>query len=261
MARMMPPGGKRLKLISCEVFFRELVALVAESPHVIDIEFLQKGLHDIGAVNMMGRIQAAVDAVDSGLYEGILMGYGLCNNGLAGLTARAIPIVLPRANDCISLFMGSSTRYLSYFQQNPGVYFMTTGWRERGEAASDLKQVSIPQQMGMNSTMEELIAKYGEDNAQFLYETLVENAQNYSQYTYIDMGHELDAGYIKETQQEADRRGWRFSCIPGNRELLARLINGPWNDDEFLTILPGQRVRPTYENERIIEVENVPLPL
>ncbi len=253
----MPQDGKRLKLISCEVFYRELTAIVAQSPHVVDVQFLQKGLHDIGAVDMLARIQSAVDAVDPCLYDAILMGYGLCNNGLAGLTARSIPIVLPRANDCISLFMGSSRRYLNYFQQNPGVYFMTTGWRERGEAAGELKQISIPQQMGMNSTLEELIAKYGEDNARYLYDTLVDNTQHYSQYTYIDMNHPLDAHYIVETQREAERRNWRFSCIPGDPAMLIRLINGPWNSEEFLTLKPGQHVKPTYENERIVEAEDV----
>ncbi len=251
----MPQDGKRLKLISCEVFFRELTAIVAESPHVVDVQFLQKGLHDIGAVDMLARIQSAVDAVDSSIYEAILMGYGLCNNGLAGLTARSVPIILPRANDCISLFLGSSRRYLNYFQQNPGVYFMTTGWRERGEAAGELRQISIPEQIGMNCSLEELIAKYGEDNAQYLYETLVDNTQHYSQYTYIDMQHPLDEKYKHETQQEAERRGWRYSCVPGDRQMLFRLINGPWHEDEFLTVFPGQRIKPTFENERIVEAE------
>ena len=55
----------RLKLISCEIFYREMCAAVARSPHQVDIEFLPKGLHDIGSAKMSARLQEAVDAVDA----------------------------------------------------------------------------------------------------------------------------------------------------------------------------------------------------
>ena len=116
----------RLKLISCEIFYREMCAAVARSPHRIDIEFLPKGLHDIGSKKMLERLQEAVDHVEN--YDAVLLGYALCNNGLAGLTARSLPLVLPRAHDCITLFLGSKERYLEYFSDHPGVYPADTGF-------------------------------------------------------------------------------------------------------------------------------------
>ena len=86
----------RLKLISCEIFYREMCAAVARSPNQVDVEFLQKGLHDIGQAGMLARLQEAVDRVDGSRYDMILLGYGLCNNGIAGLVARSGPIVIPR---------------------------------------------------------------------------------------------------------------------------------------------------------------------
>ena len=130
----------RLKLISCEVLYREMCATVARSPHQVDVEFLPKGLHDLGGSVMCGRVQQAVDRVDSERYEAVVFGYALCGNGIVGLTARTLPLVIPRAHDCIALLMGSRQRYQSYFQQNPGVYFRSTGWLERGE---DLDQKSV----------------------------------------------------------------------------------------------------------------------
>ena len=53
----------RLKLISCEIFFREMCAVVARSPHFVDMEFLPKGLHDMGSAKMLARVQEAVDRV------------------------------------------------------------------------------------------------------------------------------------------------------------------------------------------------------
>ncbi|MDP6720294.1 MAG: DUF1638 domain-containing protein, partial [Pirellulaceae bacterium] len=81
---------RQLALISCEVMFREMATVVAQSPNVIDLKFLPKGLHDLGCKQMSSRIQTCIDAIDTSRYEAILLGYGLCNNGIAGLVARQI---------------------------------------------------------------------------------------------------------------------------------------------------------------------------
>jgi len=237
----------RLRLIVCEIFYREICDAVSRSPHTVDVEFLPKGLHDIGSGPMLDRLQTAVDGVDASRYETLLLGYGLCNNGIAGLRARALPIVIPRAHDCIALFMGSRNRYLDYFNANPGVYFKTSGWIERGSEAGELRQISIMNRIGLDRTFEDLVAKYGEDNARFLWDQIYDTTRNYSRLTYIEMGVGPDERFEREMRGEAERRGWTFEKIPGDMRLLRRLVEGPWNDEDFLTLEPGQRVRATYD--------------
>lgn len=244
----------RLKLISCEIFYREMCAVVARSPHQVDIEFLPKGLHDIGAAGMLARVQEAVDRVDTAKYEAILLGYGLCNNGIAGLTTKSIPVVIPRAHDCITLFFGSRERYLDYFNSHPGTYFKTTGWIERGQDAGELRQLSISHQLGMDMTYEQLVAKYGEDNAQYLWETLCDTLRNYKQLTFIEMGIEMDDRFEQQTRQEAEQRGWIYEKVRGEMTLIERLINGPWDDHDFLTLQAGHKVS-TRMDEAIIAAE------
>jgi hypothetical protein len=247
--------SRRLRLISCEVFYREMCALIARSPNQVDISFLPKGLHDIGCVGMLQRVQAALNEVDETRYEAILFGYGLCNNGLAGLTARTIPIVVPRAHDCITLFLGSKERYVEYFTNNPGVYFKTSGWIERGNSADgELNQLSIQHKSGMDKTYQELVEKYGEDNAQFLYEELVNHSKHYGQFTFIEMGVEPDDRFEKKTIEDAQQRGWKFAKIQGDITMIGRLINGPWDDKEFLVVPPGHKVVARY-NEGVIAAE------
>jgi len=84
----------RLKLICCEVLFREMCDACAHSPHQVDLDFLPKGLHDLGGKPMAEKIQEVVDRVPEGVYEAILLGYRLCGNGLHGLTARHTRLVL-----------------------------------------------------------------------------------------------------------------------------------------------------------------------
>ncbi len=250
----------RLKLISCEVFCREMCAAVARSPNQVDIQFMPKGLHDIGCVGMLQRVQAALNSVDESAYDAVIFGYGLCNNGLAGLTARTIPIVIPRAHDCITLFLGSKERYLDYFNSHPGVYFKTSGWIERNRNGGELSQLSIQRRSGMDHTYQELVGKYGEDNARFLFDELCNHAKHYGQYTFIEMGVEPDRRFENKTKEEAAARGWKFEKVQGDISMIQRLVDGQWDDREFLVVQPAHKVVARY-NEGIVASEKIAGPL
>lgn len=246
-----------LRLIACEVLYRECCYLVATSPHTVDVEFVAKGLHDLGAEPMRQRLQEIIDQVPPDKYDAILLGYGLCNNGTAGLMARTTPLVLPRAHDCITLFLGSKERYEEYFHSHPGVYFKTSGWIERGDVSDELLPQTVQHQAGMDRTFQELVEKYGEDNARFLYETLCNTTRNYSQFTFIEMGIEPDDRFERQTAQDAQERGWRFEKVQGDLRLLRKLLNGEWDDREFLVVPPGHRVTAPLD-AGIVACEEVP---
>lgn len=249
---------KPYKLISCEIFHREMCLAVARSTNTVDVEFLPKGLHNIGCENMLHRIQAAVDRVDASGYEAVLLGYALCSNGICGLTARSIPIVIPRAHDCITLFLGSRQRYLDYFNSHPGTYFLTTGWIERDTVSPELKPDSISHQMGMDLSYEELVAKYGAENAAYLYETLCDTLKNYNQVTFIEMGLEPNDSFEQHAQQEATQRGWTYEKIAGDMSMIQRLLDGPWDEQEFLILQPSQHVVARLDNDSIIAAQPTP---
>jgi hypothetical protein len=244
----------RFRLISCEILYREMCAAVARSPHQVDVEFLPKGLHDLGAAPMRERLQAAVDALDESGYDAVLMGYALCGTGLAGLTARGLPIVLPRGHDCITLFLGSKERYLRYFNEHPGVYFKTTGWIERGQGLDQLNRRDLRDRTGIGYTYAELLERYGEDNAKYLYEQLGNYTRNYSQLTFIEMGVEPDDRFERTTREDAAARGWRFEKVPGDMRLFLRLVSGDWDEADFLVVPPGCRVVARHD-DNIMGVE------
>jgi len=129
----------RLKLISCEVFYREFNTVVARSPHTVDAEYLPKALHDIGTTGMRERLQAVIDRVNDPTYDAILIGYGLCNNGIVGLTGRDQRFFVVPAPTIASLFSGQQRALPGLLQNNSGVYFQTTADRAR-EAKGELSQ-------------------------------------------------------------------------------------------------------------------------
>jgi hypothetical protein len=244
----------RLKLICCEVMYREFCQVVARSVNLVDMEFLPKGLHDMGSPRMLARLQSAVDQVDAAQYDAVILGYGLCGNGLVGLTARSMPIVIPRAHDCITLFLGNKERYLEYFQQHPGVYFETSGWLERGDSSQLLSQLALQGESEVGYRYEDLVAKYGEDNARYLYETLGDLTRNYRQFTYIETGVEPDDRFERQTREQAARRGWQFDKLIGELSLMKRLVDGQWDEREFLVVPPGRRLVARYD-ESVIGAE------
>ncbi|MDR0869815.1 MAG: DUF1638 domain-containing protein [Planctomycetaceae bacterium] len=245
----------RLKLFACEILFRELCSLAAVSLHRIDLEFLPKGLHDIGKEKMSNQLTEALAAVNESDYDAVLLGYALCSGGITGLKARTIPLVVPRAHDCITLFLGSRYRYRDYFFANSGTYFKTTGWLERsGDSLSQLGEWNtgtsgIPSQMGMNMSKQELAKRYGQDNGEYLYEQLTK-MKHYSKLAFIETGVEPNDSFEQQTQELAEQKNWQYEKLQGDLTLLRKLVNGNW-DDDFLVVLPGQRIDFSYDDDII----------
>ncbi len=242
------------RLFACEVLFREICFEAAQSSHTIDLSFNRFGLHHAGCQKMMGELQNLVDTVEKGKYSAVLFGYGLCNNGIVGLTARDIPIVVPRAHDCITLLLGSKEKYDSEFSKEPGTYYYSSGWVEhRSIGESD----SVYNRLGFTKSYQEMVAKYGEENAKFLAETMGNldgHKQTYTRMAYIDTGLGPNDELILRIRPEADKNGWRLDKVEGNRALIRKLLNGTWNESEFLIVMPGQTIKPSYE-QSIISAE------
>ena len=227
-----------MKLIGCEMLCREICAAVSRSPHAVDLEFLPKGLHELGGSAMRERLQQAVDRADPARCEFVLLGYALCGNGLAGLQARAVPLVIPRAHDCIALLLGSRKIYSEYFKRHPGTYFSSMGWLERGDNL---------EQAGMDRSLQDLIAQYGEGNGRYLYEQLCVPRRHYRRLAYIETGLEPNDGFERSARSEAARHGWSFEKLRGDLSLLNRLLSGPWEERDFLTVAAGRRIEASYD--------------
>ena len=244
-----------LKLIACQVFTRELEQIVAASPHTVDLDLIPMGLHSLG-VDMRPHLQRRIDDADALDYDAILLGYALCGRGTEGLRAGRTQLVLARAHDCIGVLMGSRQRYAEYFAGHPGVYYRSPGWTEFQTPDLKLQPAFAEQRemMGPQNTLDELIAKYGEDNGRYLFEQYSAYRSHYSGLTYISTGTANDAADRTQAQAEAAKQSWAFEEVAGSLTLLDRLVNGPWDEADFLVVPPGSRIRATLD-EGIVGAE------
>ena len=236
----------RLKAISCQVFTRELEQLLASSQHTVDLDLVPMGLHSLG-VDMRPHLQERIDAADPLGYDAILLVYALCGRGTEGLRAGQTQLVLPRAHDCIGILMGDRHRYQAYFEDHPGVYYRSPGWSEFQTPDLKLEPAFTSQKnpLGEQNTLDEFIAKYGEDNGRYLYDQFSAFRSHYSGLTYISTGIASDDARKSQARAEAAQQGWAFEEVAGSLSLLERLINGPWDAADFLVVPPGAQVRAT----------------
>ena len=246
----------RFKLIACEVFYREFCYSVATSKNIVDMEFVTQGLHDLDSNDMKTMLQEKINNVDTEKYKAILLGYGLCNNGITGLTTFKIPLVVPKAHDCITFFFGSKEKYREYFYTNPGTYYKTTGWIERDTVNMETMQSFKLQKLGLNKTYEEYVQLYGEENAKYILETVGKGIDNYTKYSYIDMEIVKIPEYEEETKVEAKKKNCKFEHIEGNLKLFKNLVDGNWNKEDFLILEPGYKISVTYDDKIITCVKS-----
>lgn len=232
---------KRLKALTCEVMARQVYLAAAYSPHVVDVELFRKGLHNTPN-QLRDALQAQIDAASSGNFDAIVLAYGLCGQSVKGLKARNAPLVVPRAHDCITLYLGSRARYAREFTENPGTYWFSLDYVERSNMNNGLVVLgSNVTSDSMQATYAEYVEKYGKENADYLMEVMGAWQAHYNRAAFIDMGVGDPAATEAEARDFAAKRGWRFERMEGDRDLIRRLIDGDW-DADFLVVPPGEEI-------------------
>jgi hypothetical protein len=245
--------------LACEVLARPLYLSAARSPHIVDIELFRRGLHNEPA-DLRARLQARVDALGApdNHYDAIVMGYGLCGQAVAGLVAPSIPVVIPRAHDCITLFLGSRERYQYQFEEFTGTYWYALDYVERDDGTGGNLALGSGSDVQLDEVYEEYVRKYGQDNADYLMEVMGAWQKHYKRAALIDMGIGDISATEARAQADAARRGWTFDRVAGDMVLLRRLLEGDWADD-FLVLQPGEHVTMTYD-VGVIGCANTSLP-
>jgi hypothetical protein len=215
-------------ILACPVI-RELVAPRLSGSGIEEI-YLDWGLH-VHPKRMAPALQDRLRALPAP--QTVLIGYGLCGTGLAGLEAGPHTLIIPRTHDCIAILLGSHAEYVRAQRERPGTYYLTRGWLE-----------SHNHPLGQ---YREYVRRYGEESAAHVVDTM------YASYTALCFvaTTEQELGECAERVREVadfchERWDMSYDERVGSPELLERLLAAPRDPtgpgEDFLVIPPGGRV-------------------
>jgi hypothetical protein len=222
--------GDQLKLIvlACAVMEREIRRFEHDG---VLFKFLDYGLHRTPE-NMANALQTEIDHVSAREVDGVVLGYGLCSNGIVGIRARRHPLIVPRVHDCIALFLGSPEGYQDQSTRFPGTYYLTPGWIEKGETPL--------------SKFNSYANVYGEETARWV---IHEEMKHYTRIALIKTGEYPMNAYRKIAKQNAHFLGIQYQELKGSSRLFQNLVQGLWHRN-YVIVETGQ----TIEQEMFVNL-------
>jgi len=202
-------------IIACKTLENELRRAIEVCGCNHDVLWIESGLHNVPK-KLTQKLQEVLDSCQS--YSRVLLAMGYCGNSLAGLCSSGAALIIPRVDDCISLLLGSYERRRSLPHTT---YYMTEGWL-RGERS-------------IWKEYEYAVEKYGEETAKSILDMML---GQYKQLAMLDTGCFDAAAIERELLHIASELGLEYTVVPATIDYLVKLLTGPWDGVEFLTIPP-----------------------
>lgn len=221
-------GTRNTIMIACSVMNQMLGSRL---PPGMPVTWLDITLHN-SPRKLTATLQEQIDAVSEPSY--ILIGYGLCGNGLAGIKSREHTLIVPRMHDCVAMFLGSHQRYVQRFFASPNTYYLTKGW-------IDAKDEPLTDYL-------DYVRDYGEETADYLVEM---KYKHYRRLCIVAFSQEeLDScrpDALKIAAFCRERFGMEYEETIGTTELVEELLRrtaaaDSHAADDFIVIPPGGEI-------------------
>ena len=220
------------RIICCRTIGDELAEAEKSTGTAYPVLWIESGLHNVPR-KLHRVLQETVDEAEREGAGRILLAMGFCGNSLENLQTEKAELILPRAEDCISLLLGSFKRRQE-IQNEAGTYFMTKGWIE-GER-------------NIMREYEYTIEKYGEETGREIFDMMF---GNYRRIGILDTGCYDMKPVLAETERMAASLQMKWELFRASNDYLKELLTGPWEADRFVRLQPGEKL--TLEHLQILD--------
>lgn len=220
-------------MIACGSLYHELASLIRENDPVT-VHYLDTDLHRTPAKIPMA-LQQKIDEIDSltVLEEAgtssslpIILGYGLCSNGVVGVKSRTRSLVIPRVHDCLDLFLGFVGNGISRGDETSRHYYLTPG-------------TLLNQKDPYSMMTREYLPKMGEKMAHW---GMKEELKHYTHFILI-VTPRSDMEIIRQkARQNADFFDMELVEKQSDMCFLKKLIQGPYDENCFIHLSPGEAI-------------------
>lgn len=210
-------------IICCRTLEKELEKALSETSCTYSCIWINSGLHNVPE-KLTKELQKKLDELDDSVKR-VILAFGYCGNSVKGLKTGNFELILPRAEDCITLILGSTDKRQQIMKESAS-YFLTKGWMD-GER---------------NIWTEYVYAcdKYGEPKAKEIFKSML---VHYKRLVIIDTGAYHIPSILSETQNIADTLGLKHEIISGTDTFLKQLLTGPWPKERFLIVPPNGQIK------------------
>lgn len=216
--------NQKKRIIACGSLKPELEQLQSLAPHAV-LTFLPQNLHRSPAT-MKEKLQEVLDDKNNHQYREMVLGYGLCSNGIVGLKAPPQGLYIPGAHDCITFYLGSREKYQSTFQERPGTYYLTRAWIEANKDPLGLMQFEYTERVG----------------PEFAEIAIREEIKNYTHICFINTGVGNVDKYRERAMENARYFNKEYLEMTHHNDFLMKIITGPYEAPEFIFTKPNQIV-------------------
>lgn len=235
-------------ILACEVLKPEIEHLASTIPDLPEIIYLSQRLHDYPE-KLRAGVQEKLDEIerDRPDIDFIIMGYGLCGRGLAGVTTKRATLLYPRLHDCIPLLLGQDEKNGSLSTREGTTYWSSPGWLDSFLAEYHLT----------DARFQKYAEKFGEKRARKMVA-----AEDALLGSYRDLCHVqwpgLPEHYREQAKQVAKATNLAYGEKPGSDAYLRALLTACEDEERFLQIRPGQTIDMNTDGEIIVtEAANV----
>jgi hypothetical protein len=194
-------------VIACRVL-QDLLERLMPKNFAKQVIYTDYGLH-----RYTERLHETVQGTLDGLAEPslVVLGYGLCGDGLNGIKAGKHTLLIPRADDCIALLLGSYQTYAQEREAAPGTYYLTKGWLE-----SDSHPLY---------EHKEYVGKYGPDQAAFIMDMQYRHCERLALVAHSQADLERYRPQAQEVARYCEQWDMRYVEILGSDAYVRRLID------------------------------------
>lgn len=210
-------------IIACSVLKLEFERIIDGRP--IELSLLEQGLHSTPKI-MPEKIAAKVAEAEARRPESIVLGYGLCSKGVVGVGGAETPLVIPRCHDCIALLLGSVQRYTEIFSRRPGTYYLSAGWVAENDDPLSCVEVKYTPRLGEKKAMRAMSLELA----------------NYTHICYVDNGLGDQERLKARTRENCRAFNKEYMEIEGSLDYLRKLVDGPADEEEIITLPPGRQL-------------------
>jgi hypothetical protein len=222
------PAELPVVVIACQVLQSMLEQLLPQDL-AKQVTFMDYGLHRVPS-KMTWSLKDAIDSIQEPSL--VMLGYGLCGNGLNGIKAGNHTLLVPRTDDCISILLGSRQAYMREFEAVPGTYYLSKGWLESG--SHPLKEY------------ETYVEKYGAAEAEWIMDQQYQHYERLVLVAHSEADMDKYRPQAQEVARYCERWNMRYQEILGSDDYVRRLVEVATAldtvDGDFLVIPPGGEI-------------------